>query len=182
MDLPQEKRRAAGSNMVIGIGGSSRSGKSTLARLLVNHYRDSGKTAIVLYQDDFVFPTDRIPKVRDKVDWETPKSINFGLLNEVVDFYCEKFEVIIVDGFLAFYDEKLVNKYNNKIFVSVTKETFLERKEMDLRWGDIPRWFFEHIWESYLKFGIPNLTNSDYIQVSGETEYDLGYILKQIKR
>ncbi|MCD8539075.1 MAG: hypothetical protein LRY55_04405 [Leadbetterella sp.] len=48
--------------MIIGIGGVSRSGKSTLARMLVNHFRDSGKTAIALNQDDFVFPTVQIPR------------------------------------------------------------------------------------------------------------------------
>jgi nicotinamide/nicotinate riboside kinase len=164
--------------MIIGIGGPSRSGKSTLARLLVNHYRDSGKTAIVLYMDDFVFPTEVIPKVRDKVDWECPESINFDLLSEVLDFYKSKFEVVVVDGFLAFYDKNLSNKYDERIFVSVSKETFLTRKEQDLRWGDIPRWFFEHIWESYLKYGIPDFEKDNYLQVSGETEYELDQILE----
>lgn len=163
--------------MIIGIGGPSRSGKSTLARLLVNHYRDSGQTAIVLYQDDFVFPTAQIPMVRDKVDWECPESLNFDLLNEVVDFYKQKFEVVIVDGFLAFYDATLLNKYDKKVFVEVSKETFLTRKEQDLRWGFIPRWFFEHIWESYLKYGIPDFSKEDYTRVSGETEYELENIL-----
>lgn len=163
--------------MIIGIGGASRSGKSTLARLLVNHYRDSGKTAIVLYMDDFVFPTEVIPKVRDKVDWECPESINFNLLSEVLDFYKSKFEVVVVDGFLAFYDENLAIKYDKRIFVSVSKTTYLTRKEQDLRWGDIPRWFFEHIWESYLKFGIPDFEKTVYIRVSGETEYNSMAIL-----
>ena len=166
--------------MIIGIGGASRSGKSTLARLLVNHYRDSGKTAIVLYMDDFVFPTEVIPKVRDKVDWECPESINFNLLSEVLDFYKSKFEVVVVDGFLAFYDENLAIKYDKRIFVSVSKSTYLTRKEQDLRWGDIPRWFFEHIWESYLKFGIPDFEKTEYIRVSGETEYEINTILSLV--
>ena len=166
--------------MIIGIGGASRSGKSTLARLLVNHYRDSGKTAIVLYMDDFVFPTEVIPKVRDKVDWECPESINFNLLSEVLDFYKSKFEVVVVDGFLAFYDENLAIKYDKRIFVSVSKTTYLTRKEQDLRWGDIPRWFFEHIWESYLKFGIPDFEKTEYIRVSGETEYEINTILSLV--
>lgn len=158
--------------MVIGIGGGSRSGKSTLARMLVNHFRDSGKTAIVLYQDDFVFPTTQIPKVRDKVDWEHPLSVNHDLLWETAQFYIERFEVVIIDGFLAFHDERLRERYDKRIFVSVSRETFLERKENDLRWGYIPRWFFDHIWESYLLYGIPDFTKHAYIRISGETEYD----------
>lgn len=167
--------------MIIGIGGSSRSGKSTLARLLVNHFRDSGKTSIVIYQDDFVFPTELIPKVRDKVDWECPESLNHDLLLEVINFYITKFEVVIVDGFLAFYDDRLNEKYDKRIFVSVSKKTYLERKENDLRWGFIPRWFFEHIWESYLKFGIPDFKKHKYYRISGENEYSLELIISELQ-
>ncbi len=163
--------------MLIGIGGVSRSGKSTLARLLVNHFRDSGKTAIVLHQDDFVFPTTEIPRVRDKVDWEHPHSVNHDLLWETTQFYKERFEVLLIDGFLAFHDPRLNGSYDKRIFVSISKETFLQRKEDDLRWGDIPRWFFAHIWESYLQYGIPDFTLHPYIRISGETEYDSGKIL-----
>ena len=160
--------------MMLGIGGVSRSGKSTLARLLVNHFRDSGKTAIVLHQDDFVFPTTRIPKVRDKVDWEHPLSVQHDLLRETVAFYRERFEVIIVDGFLAFHDPLLNEQYHHHIFVEITKETFLRRKEDDLRWGDIPRWFFEHIWDSYLEYGIPDFDRYQYYRISGESPYQIG--------
>ncbi|MBX2953744.1 MAG: AAA family ATPase [Leadbetterella sp.] len=166
--------------MLIGIGGVSRSGKSTLARMLVNYFRDSGKTAIVLYQDDFVFPTTQIPMVRDKVDWEHPGSINHDLLWETTGFYRERFEVVIIDGFLAFHDSRLRERYDKRIFVRVSRETFLERKENDLRWGDIPRWFFDHIWESYLLYGIPDFAKHEYLQISGETMYDLEKILPQI--
>lgn len=158
--------------MLIGIGGVSRSGKSTLARMLVNHFRDSGKTAIVLYQDDFVFPTTQIPRVKDKVDWEHPLSINHDLLWETAQFYRERFEVVIIDSFLAFYDSRFCEDYDKRIFVSVSKETFLERKENDMRWGYIPRWFFDHIWESYLRFGIPDFTKNEYLRISGESAYD----------
>lgn len=158
--------------MLIGIGGVSRSGKSTLARMLVNHFRDSGKTAIVLYQDDFVFPTTQIPRIKNKVDWEHPLSINHDLLWETARFYCERFEVVVVDGFLAFHDSRFVEAYHKRIFIRVSKETFLERKANDLRWGDIPRWFFDHIWESYLLYGIPDFVQNEYLQISGESAFD----------
>lgn len=164
--------------MILAIGGASRSGKSTLARLLVNHFRDSGKTAIVLYQDDFVFPTSQIPKVRDKVDWENPASINHELFREMVKFYSSRFEILILDGFLIYHDPKLGEIIDKRIFVNISKETFLKRKELDLRWGDIPRWFFEHIWESYKVFGIPNFEENEYLRISGETEYNLDKVLE----
>ena len=67
--------------MIIGIGGVSRSGKSTLAALIYRLYTEGGQTAIVLAQDDFVFPTEQIPKIRngseEEIDWEIPESIDF---------------------------------------------------------------------------------------------------------
>lgn len=167
--------------MIIGIGGASRSGKSTLARLLVNYFRDSGKTAIVVYQDDYVFPTEQIPLIRDKVDWESPKSINHALLLEIVTLFKDRFDVVIVDGFLTFYNEELVRLFDSKIFVQISNKTYLQRKEQDLRWGDIPRWYFGHIWESYEKYGIPDMSDGSFQMISGETTYDLDSVLQKIQ-
>ncbi|MCD8539074.1 MAG: hypothetical protein LRY55_04400 [Leadbetterella sp.] len=84
---------------------------------------------------------------------------------------------MVIDGLFAFYDSRLCDLYNKRIFVSVSKETFLQRKEEDLRWGDIPRWYFDHIWESYLLYGIPDFTMQEYLRVSGEVTYNPGEII-----
>ena len=70
--------------MLILIGGCSRSGKSSWAQKLVWQHRLENKTAVVLCQDDFVKHIDKIPKIRDRTDWETPHSIDYERLITVL--------------------------------------------------------------------------------------------------
>ena len=110
--------------MVIGIGGPSRSGKSTLANLLVTHFRKNGKKAIIFHQDDFVFPETLIPKIKDKTDWESPASIDHELLFEVVADFKARFDVVIVEGFFAFFETKLNALFGKRIFIKPTLKEF----------------------------------------------------------
>lgn len=171
--------------MVIGIGGPSRSGKSTLANLLVTFFRKNGKKAIIFHQDDFVFPETQIPKIKGKTDWESPKSIDHDLLLEVVTDFKERFDVVIVEGFFAFNDQDLNSIYNKRIFIKICKRTFIIRKAMDSRWGYITTWYIDHIWRSFLKLGKPSDVKTDYLQISGEDEFDmkkiLGYLMSSTK-
>ena len=63
---------------IIGIGGCSRSGKSTLARRIKERFSDL--CVLILDMDDFVLPKDQIPKIKDRTDWELPASVDFKKL------------------------------------------------------------------------------------------------------
>ncbi len=167
--------------MLIGIGGPSRSGKSTLANLLMVYYRKVGKKAIVFHQDDFVFPETKIPKINGRTDWESPTSIDNALLYEVVAEFKNRFDVVIVDGFYAFIDPSLNAIFDVRIFLKISKKTFLERKSKDTRWGKVPLWYFEHIWQAFQKFGIPDFTLHPFIQLSGQKVFGLKSIVKTIE-
>ncbi len=167
--------------MVIGIGGVSRSGKSTLANLLVTHFRKTGKKAIIFHQDDFVFPETQIPQIKGKTDWESPLSIDFNLLQEVVLDFNSRFDIVIVEGFFAFQNDELNRLYNKRIYIKINKQTFFIRKFMDTRWGYIPTWYMNHIWQSFLKYGKPKLENKYFLQTSGEDEFDMNKILRYIE-
>jgi nicotinamide/nicotinate riboside kinase len=166
--------------MIIGIGGVSRSGKSTLANLLVTHFRKNGKKAIIFHQDDFVFPETKIPKIRHRTDWESPQSIDFQLYKEVLELFEERFDVVIAEGLFAFYDEATNQLYDHKFLVKISKRTFLIRRAMDTRWGYEPTWFIDHVWLSYLRYGKPN-SQLKVMNVSGEDEFDMKKIIKQIE-
>ncbi|MEZ4900591.1 MAG: hypothetical protein R2822_01930 [Spirosomataceae bacterium] len=163
--------------MVIGIGGRSRSGKTTLAEALVWHQRTQNKRAIALHQDDFVKRLGDIPLIQGETDWETPDSIDFELLKKTVLFLKTDFDFIIIEGFLAFADSQLNALYDRCFFTVISEETFKIRKANDDRWGAIPDWYVNHIWESFLNYGQPPVDLPPLMEVNGEKPYNMGEIL-----
>ena len=166
--------------MVIGIGGVSRSGKSTLANLLAAHFRKQGKKVLIFHQDDFVLPDTVIPKIKHRLDWESPLSIDHTMLAAIVHDFKDRVDVVIVEGLFAFFEPQLDILYDKRILVKISKRTFLIRKGMDNRWGYEPTWYIDHIWQSFLKFGQPSEPKSDYLLASGEDEFNLKKIFNYL--
>ncbi|NRB63114.1 MAG: hypothetical protein HRU40_08850 [Saprospiraceae bacterium] len=158
--------------MVIGIGGVSRAGKSTLADQLSRVAWKNKLRSKVLHQDVFVHMDDQLPVIKDRVDWEHPDSIQWERLRKEVIRQMAICDLIIVEGLLAFWDPILVEHYNRCLFIEISEETFRTRKEEDLRWGKEPEWYIDHIWSSYLKYGIPAKDGPDLIYINGESIVD----------
>ncbi len=163
--------------MIIGIGGVSRSGKTSLAKALQAHFRDKDKKAVILHQDEYVFPEEQIPKIRGKVDWEDPTSIDFERFREDILEYEPSSDVLIAEGLFAFYDAATNTLYDRAFFLTVAKATFLERKEKDLRWGKEPAWYIEHIWNSFQKYGHPRGPMPPTLYLNGERPLDWSRVL-----
>jgi len=70
--------------MIIGIGGVSRAGKSTLSELLQKRFEQIGKSTAIIEQDKYINKVEDIPKIRDKTDWESPLSINFAKFKKAI--------------------------------------------------------------------------------------------------
>ncbi|MDX2443710.1 MAG: hypothetical protein QNK30_07905 [Bacteroidales bacterium] len=156
--------------MIIGIGGVSRSGKSTLAEIINSIFNQD--RVVIIPQDNYVFDEEAIPEIRGEVDWECPESIDFPRYKSALEEASEFNDVIIADGLLAFYDEEINQLYDKRIFVSVGEKIFRERKVSDLRWGSYPHWYIDHIWESYLKYGKINVNSIDYFHLDGSKSFD----------
>lgn len=184
--------------MTIGIGGISRSGKSTLAALIHRFFTvevrnpysfgKGGQTATILAQDDYVFPKEQIPKIQNgkaiKIDWETPESIDFQRYIKAILDAQKQFDHVITEGLLNFYAEDVNDLFDKFIFVDISKTTFLSRKAADKRWGKVPTWYIEHIWTSYERWGRTILDNTEIevLILSGEVDFDLNVIIEFLKK
>ncbi len=164
--------------MVIGIGGVSNSGKSHLAENLVNHFRD--RSTKIISQDNFALPSDKIPHIFDHIDWEAPESINFVKFKQTIVEAIKSHDFVIVEGIFAYYDKKINELYDKKLFIEISKETFLDRKIKDTRWGIEPAWYMDHIWKSYLKFGQPKKKLKDIYLINGNSEIILSDVLQYL--
>lgn len=133
---------------LIGIGGVSRAGKTSLAHFLQTQL--SGCS--ILHQDEFVKDPDQIPVIQNRVDWEHPDSIDWEKWKNAVMQSLEKNEYTIVDGLFAFNRDDLNELMDSKIYLSINKSRFHEAKKADERWGKEPDWFIEHIWNAHNKF------------------------------
>lgn len=153
-------------SLIIGIGGVSRSGKTWLAYKISELFQH--KSILVINQDEYVFDVEDIPKVRGETDWECPESIDFNKLLDHIQIASATNDIIIVEGLLAFYENRIERLMDKKIFIEIPKTLFLERKVKDKRWGDFPEWYMEHIWQSYLTYGKINLSKKGYFTLKGE--------------
>jgi uridine kinase len=133
--------------MIIGIGGMSRSGKTTLAHQIAAGYTKG--TVVVLSLDDYAVPKKDIPMVRDMIDWEHPESIDFDRFYLDVFDAGHQYDLVIAEGFLIYLHEPLRNLFDKKICVIITKEGFeRRRREQYVE----PQWYLDHIWDSYYRY------------------------------
>ncbi len=165
--------------MVIGIGGSSNSGKSQLAKQLVSHYGDSN--AIHLCQDDYAFPTNTLKKINGHTDWEYEQTIDIErFIKDVIDAN-SKYDKVFSEGIFAYHFDSLNKLYSKKIYLKIDKETFVKRKLNDYRWGKEPMWYIEHIWNSH----ISNTKYKDFYKVAfldASLPINLNDVIKYIEK
>ncbi|MEO9483577.1 MAG: hypothetical protein ABJG47_09040 [Ekhidna sp.] len=161
---------------IIGIGGCSRSGKSSLAHHIKEKLAD--KRVLLLDMDAFVHPASEIPKIRDRTDWERPESVDFERLIQAIKD-SKDYDTIVVEGILIFANETLRKLFDTTIHVEISKDTFLARRRLETRWGDEPEWFLEHVWKSYLRHG--QFPEADFV-LSGKAPTSMPVISEILER
>lgn len=168
--------------MLIGIGGVSRAGKSTLADLLTKQFLSQGQSVKTLRQDDYPVDEALLPMVRDRRDWEVPQSIDHEAFWTDTRIALKDCDIIIVEGLFCFYDRRLTEVMDKQLLVEITQPTFIKRKSIDLRWGSSPEpdWYIDHIWQQYLIHGLPNSAEGIY-RVDGENYFNLIDILQHLE-
>jgi uridine kinase len=163
--------------MIIGIGGVSNSGKSALAEQIKDTLPQ--KTVWIVCQDNFTFPKNQIPVIQNHTDWEHPHSIDFISYEKAIKNAAKKYDVVIAEGLLIFWNDKVNALFDKRIFIDLHKDTFLQRKSNDMRWGAEPDWYKEHIWQSFLKFGQPP-REENILHIPGKAPFNMARILQYL--
>lgn len=165
--------------MIIAIGGISNAGKSKLADHIADYYK--GQSVIVLCQDNYANPTPKIPKINGHTNWEIPDSIDFNKFYSKILESTGTFDIVIAEGLFVYYEDRLIDLFDKRIYMTIDKETFFKRKRKDLRWGKEPEWYIKHIWDSHFKYC--NLVHSrkEAFQISGKEPVDFDSVIRYLE-
>ena len=153
----------------IGIGGVSRAGKTTLSNYIQSLYPK--KKSLIIPMDEYVIDEDKIPRIKDRIDWETPASVDYEKIKEKIKESVEAYDLVITEGILIFYSEELNRLFDKRIFLDIPKSLFYLRRHSDKRWGEEPKWYLDYVWESYLNYGQLKETFSDTLYASGHEDF-----------
>lgn len=164
--------------MIIAIGGVSTAGKTTLASRLRDAF--TNKNVSLLCQDDFVHSVELIPKIKDRIDWEHPDSINHKKMLQAIIAEKAQNEILIVEGLMIFWHQETIKWFDKSIFIEIPQEIFRRRKAVDNRWGNEPEWYIDHIWNSFQQYGIPQ-DKSNMLQLNGQIPISMEKVLQYLK-
>ncbi|TRX58677.1 hypothetical protein FNH22_12420 [Fulvivirga sp. M361] len=162
--------------MIIGIGGISQSGKSYLSNKVSAELSNS----TVLSLDDYTLPEYKLPKIKDRYDWELPKAYDFNSLLSDALSCSDKFQHVILEGILIFYDAAINRLFDKRIMLMLEKSEFLKRRRKEKRWGDEPEWFLEHVWYSYEQYG--KIVNDEALLVNAQDFADQSKIMDYLRK
>lgn len=164
-------------SLLIGIGGVSRSGKSSLALLLREYFKS--ETVAIVNQDEYIHSAFQMPWVENELDWEDPESLDFQRMYYEIGWLEKNVEILIVEGLFAFYFPELNKRYDKKIMVEINYECFYQRKLRDKHWGEVPDWYIKHIWDSFMKYGLPDQLD-EVLVLNGQDKYELDPIVNYL--
>lgn len=155
--------------MIIGIGGASRSGKSTLSQIISSLLPQHQIANISI--DDYLQPDNKLPKIKDHIDWEIPSAYDLDKFKNDILLCSKKKQFVIAEGFLIFHEPTIDKLFDLKFFITISEPVFMKRKAIDLRWGAEPLWYKKYIWSCFLNYGVPKALDNYYV-ISGEKYFD----------
>ncbi len=155
----------------IGIGGVSRAGKTTLSNYILGLYPK--KRSLIISMDDFVLEANKIPKIKDRVDWETPASVDYEQIKKRIEEAVDEYDFVITEGILIFYSEKVNQLFDKRIFIDIPKSLFYIRRHSETRWGEEPKWYIDYVWESYLNYGQLKENFNDTLYIRGDEDFSV---------
>jgi len=144
--------------VIIGVAGGSASGKTSVAKTLMEYFDDT-KTVTIIRQDDYYKDQSHMPfQERLKTNYDHPDAFDNELLLKQVEDLCngkavekptydfvnhtrssitevvEPTEVLILEGLFVLEDEKIREKLDMKIYIDTDADIrFIRRLKRDVR-------------------------------------------------
>ena len=172
--------------ILVGVSGVTNGGKSTLCKLLLNHFKNS----IHICQDNFFHPKDS-GKLEYKPAlnaynydvFECVDSEKFLSEFEKVTNHSPMYDVVLVDGFFLFKHVSLMGKFDLKYFFTLTKDQcFTRRSKRNYRWVGTIEYFEELVWPNYMNYldFCQKIKEIAYLDGMEEVEKNFDFVRKQI--
>jgi uridine kinase len=167
---------------VIGIGGGSASGKSTIAQKLGE--RLGPLRVEVLHQDRFFLDRAKLPRHthpgrgRSWPDYNQPGSFDFPALRRALRAARETdAEVVILEGILALYDPEVRELLHLKVFVDTEPdERIVRRMRRNVARGqildDIGEFYLDSVRHRHREFCQPTREYADLVIPGGREDSD----------
>ncbi|KAM6182095.1 nicotinamide riboside kinase 1 [Erethizon dorsatum] len=149
---------------VIGIGGVTNGGKTTLAKNLQKHLPNCS----VISQDDFFKPESEIEKDKNGFfQYDVLEALNMEKMMAAISCWMEnprhslgstagsrteEIPILIIEGFLLFNYKPLDTLWNRSYFLTIPYEECKRRRSTRVyEPPDTPGYFDGHVWPMYLK-------------------------------
>lgn len=136
--------------LVIGIGGISRAGKTSVTKFISKSFNIHKVVQIDMY---LIGPIKKFDEsLNDYIeDWEDPLSYDLDKFYNDLKFEKENYDgIIIAEGFLLYSKKEFVDLIDIKIWLDVDKETARERRINTKHYGS-DFYFNEYIWKGFIE-------------------------------
>ena len=188
--------------IIVGIGGGTGAGKTTLARGIAE--RVGAGRAVIIFQDSYYLDRSDMPlSERRKVNFDHPDAFDMELLisqmeqlksgqpieQPVYDYRVhtrspetrtiEPTDFVVLEGILVLHPPRLRRLMDLRVYVDVPDDVrFIRRLQRDMRERDrtvdeVIEQYYDTVKPMYMKFVEPTRVHADMI-VSGEGDQDRG--------